>query len=159
MISMNKIKYIFFTLSLLGLFLLYQINENYATDDLSCTGKLRKNTFLADGSELVLDTNFYMLVGKGNEGVANYNGIITNKGKYYKVNRMISFDYSTEKGSSIYRFVWHDMHLTDEDTLPAEFDSMIHSTEKQSYFQLRRLAGNMMTVNKNGFPLFICAIK
>lgn len=159
MLSSNKFKYIFFTLALLGLLLLYQMNQESAADDMACTGTLKKNAFLLDESEAIIDTSIYILVGKGREGVANYNGAVTHDGKRYKVNRSIGFDYSHKKGSSVYRFVWHDMHLTEEDTLPPELNFMVHSTETQSYFRFRKLEKNMITVSKNGFPLFACVIK
>ena len=159
MLSDNKFKYVVFTLALVGLFCLYQTNKHNATDDIACTGTLKKNAFLLDESEAILDTTIFILVGKGNAGISNYNGAVTHDGKRYKINRSINFDYSHEEGSSIYRFVWHDMHLTDEDTLPPELDFIIHSTETQSYFRLSKLETNTMTVNKNGFPLFACAFK
>lgn len=159
MLSNNKFKYVVFTLALVGLFLLYQTNKQSATDDLACTGTLKKNAFLLDESEAIIDTSIYVLIGKGKAGVANYNGTVTHDGKRYKINRSINFNYSHEEGSSVYRFIWRDMHLTDEDTLPPELDFMVHSTETQSYFRLRKIEANTMTVNKNGFPLFACVFK
>ena len=159
MLSDNKFKYVVFTLALVGLFLLYQTSKQSVIGDLSCTGTLKKNAFLLDESEATLDTSIYILIGKGNAGVANYNGTVTHDGKRYKINRSVNFVYSHEEDSSIYRFVWHEMHLTDEDTLPSQLDFMVHSTETQSYFRLRKLEDNTMTINKNGFPLFACVFK
>lgn len=158
MVRFYKLTYALLTLALAGGYLFHIHNHASTAEDFSCTGTLKKNAFLPDGSEVGIDASIYLLVGKNNQGVVNFNGAITQGDDRYRLKRLTYFDYSHPQGSPVYNLIWREMDPSGDDNVPPALNFMIHPVEKQTFFQFRKLEGNIIMLERNGFPLLACVL-
>lgn len=161
MVKIYKTGYGLITLAMVGVYAFYQWDNPapIPSEELICSGTLNKNVFLPDNSEAVIDASIYFLLRKGNEGAVDYDGTVTHNGAQYRVRRMSNFNYSHDKGSSVYALYWHEMSIGDDDTLPPELKFMVQPDEKKTFLRFRKLERNIMTINRDGIPVIACAIK
>lgn len=161
MVKIYKTGYALTTLALAGVYAFFQLSSptTMLSEELICAGTLNKNVFLPDNSEAVIDASVYFLLRKGNEGTVDYDGTVTHNGVQHRVRRMGNFNYSHDKGSSVYALNWHEMTIGDDDTLPPDLKFMVQPDEKKTFLRFRNLEKNIMTINRDGIPVLACAIK